>query len=308
LGEQPFDNSLLTPLATSYEEVPVFIAGDGADLFVVLTHPTTPSNGKVVILAWGAGAYPSCGRNQLRTRLARRLAAYGYHVIRMDYSGVGESSGELRAVSFDKPWTADVVRVCEWATLQTLGEIVLVGFCFGARNVLSSTPVLPSIAGVVLIGPPVRDQDHVETASRSESLGWHARHAFSIKTIRNIVKPRKRRKYLQVIRFQLRRLLGGRPSTPQFEDGHNSVSHHFLKPLRHLVKRKVPLLFVYGTNDRFWRDFQQGREVAFHDISAGFEVQTIDAQVNLQTDVTLQTRLIEIVEHWLAALTNRDPA
>jgi dienelactone hydrolase len=295
----------MSRLATSHEEVPVFIHEATADLFAILTRPTTSTNETAVILAWGTGGYPTSGRNQIRTRLARRLARWGYHVLRLDYTGVAESSGTALPADLEKPWTADVIAACRWLSSVGLKQIVLVGYCFGARNVLSATPYLSGVAAVVLIGAPVADQDHVETAARKESLGWHARHAFKVETLRNLAKPRKRRKYGQYLRTKLRSLFnaGTKLATGSAPDD-SLASSHLLLPLTHLVEHSVPVLLLYGTGTRFWSDFQLESNSALARLINRCEVRTIDG-LDLQTAVILQDQMLDLVEEWLSELPKR---
>src|SRR5690606_5866552 len=123
-----------------------------------------------VITAWGAGSNPTPGRNQIRTRMSRRLAGLGFHVLRMDYRGVGESAGTARPVNFTETWSADVLAAYHWLMETGVRQVVLIGYCFGGRNVLSAGYEIPNVASIILIGSPVADQDHVETRSREESF------------------------------------------------------------------------------------------------------------------------------------------
>ena len=50
------------------EERPVFFDAAGTQLAGVLTMPPAP-NGRVVLMPWGTAAYPSSGRNRVRTTL-----------------------------------------------------------------------------------------------------------------------------------------------------------------------------------------------------------------------------------------------
>src|SRR5439155_658117 len=73
-----------------------FLPSRGEHIFGVWTRPTTAPNGIAAILLVGGIYGLSIGRNRLSVRLARTLASCGYHVMRLDLHGSGESTGEVR--------------------------------------------------------------------------------------------------------------------------------------------------------------------------------------------------------------------
>lgn len=99
----------------------------GARLSAVLHK--TPSQ-KLVILSHGfTGSKSESGR--LFISLARRLASDGLNVLRFDFMGSGDSSGDF----FDMtPNTeiADLLSVWQWARKRGYKEIGLLGFSYGA--------------------------------------------------------------------------------------------------------------------------------------------------------------------------------
>src|SRR5688572_5780835 len=94
--------------ATTADEILAFIPAEDAQLFGVLTQPTVEPNGLCVIILLGGIFNLSVNRNRLTVRIARRLASQGYHVLRLDQHGVGESSGTVTESRLDKPWVEDV--------------------------------------------------------------------------------------------------------------------------------------------------------------------------------------------------------
>lgn len=74
-------------------ESPVFVPCEGEHLATVLTIPDGPPVGMVLFLT-GTGA-PRSHRFQMWTRLSRALAEYGVGSMRMEYGGVGDSTGRL---------------------------------------------------------------------------------------------------------------------------------------------------------------------------------------------------------------------
>jgi pimeloyl-ACP methyl ester carboxylesterase len=295
--------------ASSRNEVPVFFQRSDAELFGIITRPSAPSNGTGVLLSWGSGPYASCGRNQIRMRLARQVAARGYHALRYDYEGVGESTGIRQLVRFDTPWVADVSAAHERLQAEDIHQTVLVGYCFGGRNTLASLGSFRDPVAVVLIAVPVVDMDHAEMFAKHQSIAWNAKQA-----LRNFTRPNKRRRHARIIRSRVgsvfRRAtgaLGGNGAAG------GEAAKGIVAAVRHLVDNKVPTLFVYSTADPAWLDFCAAREGALSSLLARggdlFTVRPIEASVReLQSQVALQDQVIKVVTDWLEGIPSAVPA
>ncbi|MBE2248991.1 MAG: alpha/beta fold hydrolase [Myxococcus sp.] len=85
-------------------------------------------------------------------RLARNLALNGYDVLRFDYRGVGESTGDFRAQSFDT-WREDLGAVVAHAKALHGGRVVVLGLRLGA---LLGRPLFEAgvVDGLVAWEPP----------------------------------------------------------------------------------------------------------------------------------------------------------
>ena len=148
-------------------EHPIFVPFRGDHVAAIVTVPEGQPRG-VIGLLQGSGGPPRSHRYRLWTRTARRLAAAGIASVRLDYRGIGDSTGEYD-LSMEAPPIEEVQTVIEVAT-GALGveQVGLVGNCLGARtavalgarwpNVTSVAAVLPQAAGPLL-------QDHGRAAS-----------------------------------------------------------------------------------------------------------------------------------------------
>src|SRR5207249_8000593 len=104
----------------------------GEHIFGVWTRPTTAPNGIAAILLVGGIYGLSIGRNRLSVRLARTLASCGYHVMRLDLHGSGESTGEVRDL-LDLTFLDDLEVAARWIEGQAIRETIGIGSCFGGR-------------------------------------------------------------------------------------------------------------------------------------------------------------------------------
>lgn len=150
----------------AHEDAPFFFPAGEEMLFGVLTRPTGEANGTTVTMLTGGGYLTSTHRNRMYVRLSRRLAALGYHTLRFDYHGTGESTGSARQFHIDEPFVEDLAGAIGWLEGQGLSRHVLVGSCFGSRTALACSPQIPGLERLVLLSPPARDVRYVEGQER----------------------------------------------------------------------------------------------------------------------------------------------
>ena len=164
----------MTKLATTLDETPVFIPAGENHLFGVYTRPTVQAKGVAVILLAGGIFRLSIGRNGYTVRLARALAAAGYHSLRIDVHGVGESTGEVEVYRLDNPLLPDFNASVDWVRQQGINRFILVGSCFGGRMCLAGAAGIDALEAVALFSVPVIDwergsRDHRKGADLSTS-------------------------------------------------------------------------------------------------------------------------------------------
>lgn len=99
-------------------------------LFGIVDEPETPSDRGVVLCYPHGGDYDSAFRS-FRI-LGTRLSRAGFHVLRFDYSGTGDSSGDIEDTAIEQ-WTEDTVAaIHELRTSCDLREVAVVGLRIGA--------------------------------------------------------------------------------------------------------------------------------------------------------------------------------
>jgi alpha/beta superfamily hydrolase len=140
------------PVGPSNAERGVFFPAAGQTLFGVFAPAAPPrfTDLAVVVLPEGIPAGMR-GQNAVVVHLARAVADAGFTSFRLDYHGIGESSGPLPVVRRDDPFLDDVDGALEWLRAQGYERFVLVGSCFGAHTALLAVPGRPHIRGVALL-------------------------------------------------------------------------------------------------------------------------------------------------------------
>jgi pimeloyl-ACP methyl ester carboxylesterase len=145
------------PLARAQDEVPLYFTAGDNTLFGMLTRPTVEPNGTGVLLLSGGVYVMSTNRNQMFVHLARRLAALGYTVLRIDFRGVGDSGGVISGYELDDPNGEDAAGAMRCLRATGVDEVVVVGSCFGARSGLHAAAGDPALSAMVLFSPPIGD-------------------------------------------------------------------------------------------------------------------------------------------------------
>lgn len=223
------------------EERPIFFACGSLSLAGILSVPAQPS-GIAVLIPWGGGAYPSSGRNRIRTRMARTFAEQGFHAFRFDYQGVGESEGRYRKRDLDEPYSDDIIAASEWLTSQGHDRVVVVANCFGGWSSLLSAERIPGLEAMAVINTPVR-RDHIEKAAKERPLRWWMEKLKRV-SLRKLRTPEVRKRYRKMAAAKASAIVGAHRDDARFATA-----------VKWLVDRDIPLLLLYGQGG-FRSDFE----------------------------------------------------
>ena len=139
-------------------------------MFAVLHEPAVPLSPRVGINLLNPGLKSRVAPNRLNVLLARRLCELGYHVLRFDPPGIGDSDGELAEELLPELWQkvqrgafVEATRLANdaFAAECRLDEIVGIGNCGGAITALLEARTDRRIRRLILIDLPVtlRDTD-----------------------------------------------------------------------------------------------------------------------------------------------------
>jgi pimeloyl-ACP methyl ester carboxylesterase len=239
-------------------EAPVFLPAGDDTIFGVLTSPAD-GNGDIAVVVLGGGFTPSTstGRNRVFVSTCRELADAGFPAFRFDYRGLGESTGPIDDFRLDKPYVEDLRGVVDWMRNLELRRFILVGSCFGARTALRLAPEIDGLAGVVLLGTPLRDFG----ISERKTTGWSARqYLVSVFRPQMVLGGSDRlsvRRYLRFLRAGVRVIIRRVRERLGAAEKFSWVSRQLIEPLESLGAKGVPVIFVYGTEDDAFKDFQE---------------------------------------------------
>ncbi|MGH2806115.1 MAG: alpha/beta fold hydrolase [Actinomycetota bacterium] len=287
---------------TSAHEHPVYFPVERDTLFGIFTVPPVDPNGVAVIILSGGGATaPATNRNRMSVHLARELATHGYHTLRFDYHGIGESTGVLSGPpKVDEPYLEDLAGAIEWVRQRGIERFVLVGACFGARTALSYAADAHDLESLILISPPLRDIELGEEAATrlAHTLTFResVARALRFRTLKGLFHPSRRQSYRHFIKVKVDTIkaIARTGSTPT----ESAISSHFVDPLRDLVKRALPVSFIYGTEDWHYRDFVTAREGGLGKVlekGSAVDLVVLEGEVHGLATVKVQEEVMSLV-------------
>jgi pimeloyl-ACP methyl ester carboxylesterase len=298
--------------ATAGAETPVFFPAGREQVFGVVTEPTASPRETAALIVMGGGFHTSAHVNRLAVTQARRLAGEGYHAMRIDYHGLGESSGSLRGYRLDEPFAEDMLGAVEWFRARGIDRFVLIGSCIGGRTALETASRIEGVEAVVMITTPLIDLKQGEgTPARrmvDTSVWRYLARAFRPRVLRRFFPPHSFRRQGRVAMSHLR--LGGRVAWRRLRGrmtGERSegleVNPKVVADLEAMQRRGVPVLFIYGSSDPFRKPMDRGgsRRVAGILAAAGplFEVRTVEGE-RAYRFVAGQEEIVDLVLRWLA--------
>jgi pimeloyl-ACP methyl ester carboxylesterase len=129
-------------------------------LFGVYHAPSGPTAKTVGVVLCYPGPQEYRQAHFVYRKLALSLAADGFHVLRFDYFGTGDSSGDSSEVSVAQ-WVRDIeTAVAELRDISGVRRVSLVGMRLGAALALRAAASLP-VAQLVLWDPVVSGADYL---------------------------------------------------------------------------------------------------------------------------------------------------
>ncbi len=300
-------------VTTTYVETPVYFDAGGETLFGILTLPAEGVARTGLIILTGVGTPLTINRNRLSVRICRELAALGYAGFRLDYHGVGDSTGSVDEFRLDRPFIDDVRGAVECLRRAGVERVILAGSCFGARTAVAAAAELDGVDAVIPVAMALRDYALGENKSlnyaRKKSFARYVRVALRPSTLRGLRHGRVRHTYAKYLRGKLRvtaaklpllrRLVRDRPTSTE------EVAPSFERPLRALVERGVPVWFIYGAEDGFYTDeylpAARGRLADVLDEGRGIvRVSVLPGKLHGFTTVAAQDSVAEEIVGWAA--------
>lgn len=141
---------------SSVTERPIFL-DEERRLFGIVTEPRRGETRRRAVIFLNTGADHHIGASRMYVSLARRWALKGYHVLRMDLSGLGDSrprAGRPDNEVFPVDAIADIrAAVGHMRGAYRCGDITLLGLCSGAYHALRAAAEGVAVSRVLMVNP-----------------------------------------------------------------------------------------------------------------------------------------------------------
>lgn len=257
-------------------DVPVYIPSRGEHLGAVVTVPADRPDATLGVVLVAGRARDRTHRNATWVSTAHALAREGMYAVRLDYPGVGHSTGEPAVFSLEDPPTWAVEDACSFLMRNTpVTAVLLAGSCFGGRLVLQAAPAVPGVVAVAAAAIPV--------STRKPS--WQRR-------LRRAVLGRRGRPADDpASRMRLR----------QHREGNPAAGRHPSRPLRRALRSAarsgIRLYFLFGEDDFTYSEFRSALPRLSLPTTA-YELEVVPGAIHAFASVGTQRLLNERVVRW----------
>ena len=128
---------------------------DSGNLIGVSHVPDSPRTGKPAIVFINGGFLHRVGPYRLYTDAARRMEALGFHVLRFDLSGLGDSEQSSLSPSVENQTQQDIAEAVTFMTREYgCTDIITAGLCTGADDSIESALTDTRIKGMLFLDAP----------------------------------------------------------------------------------------------------------------------------------------------------------
>ncbi len=282
------------------EEVVLF--GKTKALVGIITDPPeakTRKNFPAVILL-NAGVLHRVGPNRFYVKMARKLAAMGFVVLRFDFSGIGDSKIRADNLPLNKSVVSETQEAINWLNAaRGIERFILGGICSGARISFQIACYDLRVVGAVLVNAPSYQHGASEALRSYIIKRKDTRYYWKIA----LINPKSWLKAIQgkvdyhaivrSIAFQLKSLFDRKKKVW-------SERNKVVADFRLLTERGVRLLLVYSEGDPGLDFFQMILGDEIHDLNSNgkLNVEIMERVDHTVTPLSRQEHLLELVGNW----------
>jgi pimeloyl-ACP methyl ester carboxylesterase len=304
---------------------PVSFICEGSRLVGSLHRPDLMNPDLPGVILLSQGPLDRSGAHRLYVKLAWRLTALGFTVLRFDARAVGDSEGawdgEPNAVSIldaygkiqHGAWVADVLAAMTFMK-RTVGlkHVLLGGVCGGAATALLAGADHPDVAGMFIVGTPVTRSsvtrlvaDLPEAIIQRESRRYITKLVDFRAWFRLLSLQTDYKTLLEVFATQVGHRLGRlRNTAARSAKVDEKVNMLLLDAIASTPRRKKDLLIVFGENDHLWHEFKEQLWRFGDRARLPFTLVTIPDANHTLTEDLWQDTLFDTVTSWVSRWTS----
>lgn len=284
-----------------------------------MLHSPDPGRARgVCILLLSPGIKGRVGPHRLYLKFADPLVAAGFHVLRFDYYGLGDSDGTLEERVMADMYNSiqggryvdDTIAAMDWMTKQHgIKRFIGSGLCGGSISALLTAARDPRIEGLLGIGLPSTLEGGAENFDRFMSRGQLKQEGRSY--LQKITRPEAWARFLsgksgyRLILRALRELLWPSKTKPPPDPAavRDNANPLFAPAFLRLLETRRPVLLNFSSGDRhrfnFGEKFEERHAPAIASINHAYQVHVIDGANHVMSDSRWIDEMLSVTREWL---------
>lgn len=296
-----------------------FPNGRGQILHGMLHAPDPTAARGVCILLLSPGIKGRVGPHRLYLKMAEPLIAAGFHVLRFDYYGLGDSEGTLdERVMADMynsiqggRYVGDTVAAMDWmARTHGVSRFVGSGLCGGSISALLAAAKDSRIEALLGIGLPSTLEGGAENFDRFLSRGQLRQEGRTY--LSKIFRASAWRRFMTgksgygLILRSLRELVAPSKAAPPAESAaevRDNANPLFAPAFLALLESRRPVLLNFSSGDRhrfnFGEKFEERHAAKIARIGHAYDVHVIEGANHVMSDPRWIADMLLVTRQWL---------
>lgn len=298
--------------------------GTDGVLFGILSESSSAHEdraGRPTVLFLNTSVIHRVGANRMAVPMARRLAARGFTVLRIDLSGLGDSpmhGWHARQRMYEKACVRDVRAAMDFLSTRTRARrFALIGLCSGAYMAFHTALADPRVAAQVMLNPQTfewREGDTLDVNRKLEykSFRFYLRAALREETWSRLLRGQVNWKGI-LSALTVRGLKRVRASLQQGIErliNERLRENKILSNFKTLLSRQIQMLLIYSQEDPGLDELtlHAGEDARLLRSYRNFRFELIDGPDHTFTPVWSQRRLTEMIAAYLEELVKAGKA
>lgn len=284
-------------------------------------HTPDQARNRVGIILLCPGYKHRVAQHRLYVHIARRLCADGFHVLRFDFHGLGESEGEVKRCLFGDFWSfvqtggfvSDTIAGVDFFKNEVeIEKVILMGLCGGAITGLMAGAKDARVDGLILINIPVMLEgsstdwfiDRMPPGLAESLLSGYLHRVTSVRSWLRLFsfKSDYRAIWKSVSTKVCRKLDISKQSNFESYD-ETRLSSYFLESFKSYCSSGRPLLFIFSGNDKYrWAfesDFQKKFLYSGNEWEDFYSIFVVDRANHSFTSPEWRGALLQKIITWL---------
>jgi pimeloyl-ACP methyl ester carboxylesterase len=285
-----------------------------------ILHEPDPSVARgVCVLLLSPGIKGRVGPHRLYLKIAARLVPLGFHVLRFDYYGLGDSEGEISERALADMYVTiqggryidDTIAAMDWAQQNLrISRFVGSGLCGGSLSALLTAERDSRIECLLGIGIPAILDGGPANWERFLTRGQLANLRSSY--LRKLLDPHSWQRLLSgktnysMLWRSLKKKTSPEPRSGSPEkDGlpPDNANPRFAQAFRTLIESRRPMLLIFSGNDRLHFEFEEKFEARHADLAAQrgrlYDTFVIPQANHVLSDCASMQAMLDRAEQWL---------